>query len=449
MNDNFNSPQFRKTIDSLWRLEKVILDSLDFKEVVQRVVDSVLSELGYLKLDYRIIVLALIDDKEKVVKRISISQTEDAKKAVEISPIPFKDIDIPLSDVNNFCVKAILENKPFFTHDWIDILGPTYSADDARQVQHAVGIKTSMVYPITYRGLSRGVMIFSLSKDEKEVSEEEKDLIRSYTDVVGIAVENAKLYSDLEQTSKRLDEANKKLEVLDKLKDEFVSVASHELRTPMTAIKSYTWMVLNGRSGDVNPKTREYLDRVYQSTDRLIHLVNEMLDVSRIEGGRVTIKIESVDMFKLACDVQAEFSARSAETGLTLNVLSLPDLPAVTADREKIHQVLENLVGNSFKFTPRGGHVTIGFKINGSYLETSVTDDGPGIDPDDLPKLFKKFGRLENSLVSLTNNSTGLGLYISKQYVELLHGQIWVNSQTGSGAIFTFSLPVAIPTPLG
>jgi signal transduction histidine kinase len=209
----------------------------------------------------------------------------------------------------------------------------------------------------------------------------------------------------------------------------------------MTAIKSYTWMVLNGKAGTIEPKATQYLNRVYNSTERLIHLVNEMLDVSRIESGRVKLNKLSVDMEKLLTDVQSEFQARAIEAKIHVEVHRDGDIVVVQADTEKIHQVLENLVGNSFKFTPAGGTITMGVKRVDGFLEIRVTDTGRGIAPDDIPKLFQKFGRLENSLIAMPGNSTGLGLYICKQYVELHGGKIWVQSEPEKGSTFTFTLP--------
>lgn len=349
---------------------------------------------------------------------------------------------------------------PLFNEDDIHLLSSTRNTvvfdelDESDLKKILRNLDISIVVHLRTKGNQIGLLILGPKQSGNIYSNQDLSFLEILAPQAAVAIQNSQAYEEIRRFNITLQEevdkattdlksANEKLEILDKLKDEFVSVASHELRTPMTAIKSYTWMVLNGKAGDINPKTKDYLDRVYQSTDRLIHLVNEMLDVSRIEGGRVTLKFEPVDMTKLAVDVQNEFSARSTETGLTITVQPLPNQPSVTADREKIHQILENLVGNSFKFTPKGGHVTIAFKINSGFLETSVADDGPGIAPDDLPRLFKKFGRLENSLIALANNSTGLGLFISKQYVELHHGRIWVDSQLGHGAIFTFSLPLS------
>src|SRR3989337_4605292 len=191
------TPRRKETIDSLWRLMKIILDSLDFNEVVQRIVDSVLTELGYLKLGYSIVVLALIDKKEGILRRISISQTQKAKEALAVTPVPFEKIDIPLSSETNLCIKVLKSMNPATTHDWRDILTPPFTEEDARKVQNLVGIKTSMVYPVVYQGKTQGILIFSMVKDESGVSENERDLIRGYSDIVGLAVQNSSLYSEL------------------------------------------------------------------------------------------------------------------------------------------------------------------------------------------------------------------------------------------------------------
>jgi signal transduction histidine kinase len=201
-------------------------------------------------------------------------------------------------------------------------------------------------------------------------------------------------------------------------------------------------MVLNNKAGSIETKAKEYLDRVLVSTERLIHLVNELLDVSRIESGRIQLKSDQFNLRDLFTDIQNEFLAKQSELQLSLVVEVPSDISAITADREKIHQVLENLIGNAFKFTPTNGKVTLSAKEVPSYVEISITDTGPGISPEDLPKLFQKFGRLENSLIATNGPSTGLGLFICKQYVELHKGKIWVTSKLGLGTTFTFTLPL-------
>ncbi len=287
-----------------------------------------------------------------------------------------------------------------------------------------------------------GVLIIGLSKSTENLSRSEKETLDELIGAVAIAIDRAQLLERIQVTNDQLKSANGQLKVLDKLKDEFVSVASHELRTPMTAIKSYVWMVLNGRTGEISPKARTYLDRVFISTERLIHLVNEMLDVSRIESGRVKLNKTIFDPILLCDDMQNEFAAKMTDAEITFTVTKPESSPPIEADREKITQVLENLIGNSVKYSQKGASVQLTATLDNSNIRFSISDTGRGISAEDMPKLFKKFGRLENSLVTVTSESSGLGLFISKQYVELHGGHITVESELDKGSTFSFTLPL-------
>lgn len=411
--------------------------------MVQKIVDSVLTELGYLKLGYSIIVLALADEKDGILKRISISQTEKAKKALEVTPVPFHDINIPLKERQNYCVRALIDKKPYITHHWPDILCPSYNEKDAVLVQKIVGIKTSMIYPVISRGKAIGVLIFSMIKDESKVTDLEKDLIRGFTDVVGLAVQNAQLYTSLENTTAKLDKANKRLQELDKLKDDFVSMASHELRTPMTAIKSYLWMALNKKKAELSDDLNRYLGRAYNSTERLINLVNDMLNISRIESGRIALNLKAVDLVGLAHEVVEEVIPKAIELNLNIKVVD-KNVSNVICDSNKIHEVIINLIGNSLKFTKPGGSILITFEEKTPYVYLSVTDTGVGMDKEDMGRLFKKFSMIEHSYAAAsTSSGTGLGLYISKSIVTLHKGTITAYSPSlGKGSTFTLSLPI-------
>ena len=250
------------------------------------------------------------------------------------------------------------------------------------------------------------------------------------------------IHTFMNPSDEKLAEMTKQLKQADMLRDEFVSLVSHDLRSPMTTIKSYSWMVLHGKAGAITPKATEYLNRIYTSTERLIRLVNEMLDVSRIESGHVTIRKAPLDIPHLLREVQTEFQTMAAQSHISLTVAESTNIPPVRADADKIHLVLDNLVGNALKFTAKNGSVTMGVSQIDGYVEIRITDTGQGIHAEDIPLLFKKFGRLEHSLVAMRGNSTGLGLYISKQYVELHGGKIWVTSLPDKGSTFTFTLPV-------
>lgn len=269
--------------------------------------------------------------------------------------MPFSEIDIPYESSGNLLIKTLKTKSPQVTHYWPDIFKPVLSAEQALANQKAAGIKTSLMYPVIVNDKAIGVLIFSLIKEEDEVSEEEKDLISGFTDIVGLAVQNSKLYSSVEEKSKDLRVANLKLKQLDKLKDEFVSIASHELRTPLTVIRSYVELLITGKAGKLNTKQYEYLERVFASSNRLANLVSTMLDLSRIESGRIKLVKENVDITDLVNEVVAKMKAKAEEQKIDLTITGFKDRTLLLADKERIREVMINLVGNALKYTPTGG----------------------------------------------------------------------------------------------
>jgi len=281
------------------------------------------------------------------------------------------------------------------------------------------------------------------------------DVLEVFSPELAIAIENSKSYEEIKEFNITLGEevkratedlvkANNRLKELDQAKDEFVSVVSHELRTPMTAVKSYVWLVLNGKAGPLNPKVQEYLNKVYSSSERLISLINDVLDVSHIETGRLNVDLQPASPIKIAEEVIDTLKAKAAETKIDLIVKKDEAVPLIAADITKLGEIYTNLIGNALKFTPSGGKVTVSFQKNGDSIEISVADTGIGMSKEDVTKLFTKFGRLQKSYATMSSSGgSGLGLYISKSYVELMHGKIWVNSEPGKGTTFTFSLPIS------
>lgn len=252
---------------------------------------------------------------------------------------------------------------------------------------------------------------------------------------------NVRLQEEIEKATGDLRRANEQLKELDKLKDEFVSLASHELRTPMTAIRGSLATILEGYAGEVSPQAREFLTAAYNENDRLIRLVNNLLNISRIEAGRLTFNIETVNMDGIITEVISNLERAAKEKSLFLVYERKGDVPKVRADSDKVREVLINLIGNAIKFTHKGG-LTVRTMRKDAVVVTSVTDTGSGIAKTDQDLLFKKFSQVQGSYAK-TSGGTGLGLYISKQIVEGLGGKIWLDSTIGIGSTFYFSLPVA------
>lgn len=300
-------------------------------------------------------------------------------------------------------------------------------------------------------------LLFLGEKASGEIySEQDLKILEILAPEMAVAIQNSQSYDkikkfnvilsqEIKKATTDLQQANEKLKQMDHLKDDFVSIASHELRTPMTAIRSYAWMALHKSDVPLSEKLQKYLIRVLISTERLINLVNDMLNLSRIESGRIEIKPEAVDLLSLVKDIIDElYFSKSQEKHIEFVVLE-KTVPKIFADPEKLRQVFLNIVGNSLKFTPHGGKIIFDFFTDGQVVETSIKDTGVGISQEDLSKLFHKFSRLDNSYTAAaTSGGTGLGLYISKNLIELMKGKIRAQSEgVGKGTTFTVSLPVA------
>lgn len=248
---------------------------------------------------------------------------------------------------------------------------------------------------------------------------------------------------ETERLSKRLEEANKKLVDLDKAKSEFLSVASHQLRTPLTAIKGYMSMLLEGDFGPIDPKQKDTMNIIYDSSQRLVELIADLLDLSRIESGTMEFNFDAVDLCKIVDSVIEEVRPKTEAHNLYLYFDNINrSCPMIRADAEKLRQVVINLIDNAVKYTTKGG-VTVRLQKVGSKLQFSVSDTGIGIDPADQSKLFQKFFRTD-AANEITREGTGLGIYVVQKLVDAMGGKIWFESPgLGKGTSFyvTFNIP--------
>lgn len=224
----------------------------------------------------------------------------------------------------------------------------------------------------------------------------------------------------------------------EKMRSEFVSVASHELKSPMAVIKEGVELVLDGVCGEVTEKQTKILTTVIGNVKRLLRIINDLLDVSRIESGKLELKLTDVCLANIVNEVTAAYKTRMDERGLFFAANVPPDL-VIKADADKLIQIFTNLVSNSSKFTAKGG-ITLAAVDKGNTVECSVEDTGPGLSAEDIPHLFSKFRQFGKK--NLTNErGTGLGLSIVKSLVEAHGGKIWVESKLDVGTRFIFELP--------
>ena len=277
-------------------------------------------------------------------------------------------------------------------------------------------------------------------------NEDELLLIRTLANATAIAMENVRAYQELEtrvrERTRELAEANTRLQELDRLKSLFIASMSHELRTPLNSIIGFTGIILMGMSGEISAVQKKQLTMVKNSANHLLDLINDVIDVSKIEAGKTDLSIESFDLAELALEVKETFDVAAADKRLALSLHSEEHLQ-VTSDRRRVRQILVNLIGNAVKFTAQGSvAVTVG--RTEAEIQVQVRDTGAGMRQEDMERLFQPFSRIYIQGRPVVEG-TGLGLYLSQRIAALLGGKIAAESEYGRGSTFTFSLPLQHP----
>ena len=258
------------------------------------------------------------------------------------------------------------------------------------------------------------------------------DLLKTFATQSALAIHNAHLFRELADKSRRLELASQH-------KSEFLANMSHELRTPLNAIIGFSELLSERLYGDLNEKQEEYLKDIHASGQHLLSLINDILDLSKIEAGRMELELTDFHLPTALDNALTLVRERAGRRGIALHMTTAEGLEYVRADERKIKQVVLNLLSNAIKFTPEGGQIEVRAKhVNGS-VEVSVSDTGVGIAPGDQEAIFEEFRQVGTADKKV--EGTGLGLALSRKFIELHGGRIWVESQVGVGSTFTFTIP--------
>lgn len=247
--------------------------------------------------------------------------------------------------------------------------------------------------------------------------------------------------AELARLNRQIEDSNKRLKELDRSKSMFLSFVSHELRTPLTSIKGFAENMLDGITGELNIKQKDYLERIKSNTDRLTRMVNDLLNLSRIESGKTELSLVELSPSLVATDIVEHLRPLVAEKNLVIEIITTDPTLKAWVDHDKLSQIMTNLLDNAIKFTPAGGKIIIDIGCEGmEWALVSIKDTGKGIPQEDLSKIFDPFYQVKGLREAKVEGS-GLGLTITKTLVELHGGKIWVKSETGKGSIFSFALP--------
>jgi signal transduction histidine kinase len=296
------------------------------------------------------------------------------------------------------------------------------------------GYRASLAVPLLREDRIVGGLVV-LRKSPGEFAPELVNLLQTFAAQSTVAIQNARLFREIE-------EKGRQLEIAGKHKSQFLANMSHELRTPLNAVLGYTKLILNNIYGEAPEKIREVLARVEQSGRHLLGLINDVLDLSKMEAGQLSLSLTDYSMKEVVQTVFTALESLAAEKKLALKVTLPAGLPLGRGDERRISQVLLNLVGNAIKFTEIGEVKVQAAASDGSFV-VSVSDTGAGIAPADQQKIFEEFQQADSSSTR-KKGGTGLGLSIAKRIIELHGGRIWVESSPGKGSTFWFTLPVRV-----
>lgn len=310
----------------------------------------------------------------------------------------------------------------------------------------------SLVVPLFVKENLIGIILIGDKKSDDFYTQDDINTIGAIAGQLAMAIENARLYekqkrfnqnlkTEVKKATEKLIIANKELQRLDDAKSEFLSIASHQLRTPTTIIRGYVSMMQEGSFGKISPTIKQSLDKVNSATERLLNLIENLLDISRMEAGRLEFDIQPIDLTIIVKGLVDDFKKKANDKKLKFEFYFPKDLPKVLADSNKIKEVVSNLIDNSIKYTPKG-EVFVSLHQEGSSVVFLVQDTGLGVESEDLPRLFNKFVRGKD-MVRIHTEGTGLGLYFARVVVENMGGRIWVESSgKNKGSKFCFSLPL-------
>ncbi len=324
--------------------------------------------------------------------------------------------------------RAILERHVIHIHDVL--ADPEYTRQELAKIGQ---YRTSLAVPMLRDGEPIGVIWMNRGAEVEPFTDKQIELVTTFADQAVIAIENVRLFNEIQDKSAQLEVANRH-------KSEFLANMSHELRTPLNAVIGFSEALIEGYFGALNEKQDEYVKDIHASGRHLLSLINDILDLSKIEAGRMDVELSDFDVQIALQNAVTLVRERAERHGILLGLEIAQGLGSIRADERKFKQIVLNLMSNAIKFTPEGGSIHVQARPLGMLIEVTIADTGVGIAPEDQEAVFEAFTQVGRDS-GRKAAGTGLGLSLTKRFVELQGGEMRLTSTPGEGSTFTFTLP--------
>ena len=410
-----------RDMEQLYRLSTTLQEPLSLKEQLRRVLEEA-TRMGVLD---RIYVWGVSPEGDRLVNLAGAGFAEDEWK-------DFENFEIPLVEAGAM-YKAFREGRPLLFGDDEPLSPDLYLKP--QYLLKALRTNRFLVIPMIARGQTVGVFAGDNKPSGRQIPPGTPALLQTFASHAAVAIANARLFQTIEDKSRELERAGRH-------KSEFLANMSHELRTPLNAIIGFSEVLTERMFGELNEKQDEYVKDIHASGQHLLSLINDILDLSKIEAGRMELEWSEFDLPNAIENALILVRERASRRGIRLGHTIDERLGAIGGDERKVKQVLLNLLSNALKFTPEGGRIDVDARLHEHVAEISVADTGIGIAPAHQEAVFEEFRQV--GAADKKAEGTGLGLALARKFIELHGGRIWVKSELGTGSTFTFTLPLTI-----
>lgn len=419
-----------KTLSLLGELYEISIQEFRPEEILDKMTEDVRAAL-----EFELVSFFMYYPDRDFLEETGSSQSARTKKWFDKKEYHLEHVSLQKASTNPIIKQFITYKKPVFNETLEYFFAQFFPEADVRELAEEANIQSAIYYPFVAGNRFLGILILGLNRPYTGIPEYEQSILGSIANVISIALDKSLAYIALE-------EANEKLKSLDKLKTEFISIASHQLRTPLTAIKGYVSLLLEGSYGALSKEVEDVLNKVYGVNERLSQLVEDLLNVSRIEAGRIQFTFKKTQIIDILTELYDTFILTAKRKGLELSI-ELPEegFPEIIIDGNKVKEVISNLIDNALKYTPKG-KVTVRLGKTDSYARITVSDTGIGMDKDIKAHLFEKFMRSKETSQMVVGGA-GLGLYVGKNFIDAQRGHLWAESEgSGQGSTFIIELPL-------